>query len=80
MGDSGLVTLSGYWSSFTPSGHDITVLSQQDAIAAFAAEGVQANVAELCYLLTGRPKATTATAAYRYQNRFISAADGTILQ
>ncbi|HNW87689.1 MAG TPA: hypothetical protein PLP25_00620 [Candidatus Limiplasma sp.] len=80
LGDSGLVTISGFWSLFTPIGHDITVLSEQDALAAFTAVGVQANAAELCYLLAGNQKATAATAAYRYQNRFINAADGSLLQ
>jgi len=80
LGDSGLVELSGNWSRFTPAGHESSILSEQEALAAFAAVGEQADQAELCYLLTGSQKAAKAVPAYRYQNRFIYAADGTLLQ
>ena len=42
--------------------------------------GEQADSAELCYLLTGTQDAAKAVPAYRWQNRFVSAADGTVLQ
>lgn len=80
VGDSGLISMSGYWSAFTPSGKEAQALTQADAGAAFAATGEQADSAELCYLLTGTQDAAVAVPAYRYQNRFISAVDGSILQ
>ena len=80
VSDSGLIKISGWWSAFTPSKQGIAVISGQEAAAAFAAIGEQANTAELCYLLTGNQDAAKAIPAYRWQNRFISAADGTVLQ
>ncbi len=80
VSDSGLIKISGWWSEFTPSKHGIAVISEQEAIAAFAAIGEQADTAELCYLLAGTQDAAKAVPAYRWQNRFISAANGTLLQ
>jgi hypothetical protein len=80
LGDNGLVMLSGYWSCFTPVGAEISAISEQEALAAFAAISEKADSAELCYLLTGNQEAAQAIPAYRFQNRFISAADGTLLQ
>lgn len=80
LGDSGLVMLSGFWSSFAPSGQAFDPIDEANAIAAFTAIGEQATSAELCYLLTGSQAAAQAIPAYRYQNRFIRAADGTVLQ
>ena len=80
LGDGGLVMLSGFWSCFTPVGKEISAISEQEAISAFTGIGEQAASAELCYLLMGNQEAVKALPAYRFQNRFISAADGTLLQ
>lgn len=80
IGDSGLAEMSGVWSDFIPVKRDVSILSEQEALAAFAALGEQATYTELCYLLTGTQKAAKATPAYRYQNSFINAGDGTLLQ
>jgi hypothetical protein len=80
LSDSGLIKISGYWSTFTPTRQGVSVISEQEAVAAFAAVGEQASSVELCYLLTGTKDAAKATPAYRYQNRFISALDGKVLQ
>lgn len=80
IGDRGLVFMDCHWSVFLKTGKEINVISETDALAAFAAIGEQADTAELCYLLTGTQDAARAVPAYRYQNRFISAADGTVLQ
>jgi hypothetical protein len=47
VGDSGLVSLYGHWSTFTPAKQDIPVLSEQEAIAVFASMGETADTAEL---------------------------------
>ncbi|HPF87911.1 MAG TPA: hypothetical protein PK537_07640 [Candidatus Limiplasma sp.] len=80
VGDSGLIRMSGFWCAFTPTTQNIAVISQQEAIAAFTALGEQATDAELCYLLTGTHDAARAIPAYRWQNRFLSAEDGSVLQ
>jgi hypothetical protein len=80
VGDSGPVMISGYWSAFAPTRRDVPVISEQEAIAAFAAIGERADTAELCYLLTGARDAAFAIPAYRWQNRFIAAEDGKLLQ
>ncbi len=80
MGDGGLVSVYGYWSAFTPTKQNIPVMSEEEAAAAFAAIGEQASSAELCYLLTGTRDEAKAHPAYRWQNRFISAETGAMLQ
>lgn len=80
VGDSGLVSLYGYWSAFTPAKQNIPVLSEQEEIAAFAGMGETADTMELCFLLKGTRDEARAIPAYRFQNRFISAEDGATLQ
>ena len=79
-GDSGLILISGWWSTFTPAKQDVAVISEADAVAAFADMGENASSAELCYLLTGTQDAASAVPAYRFHNRFISAETGAVLQ
>ena len=80
VGDSGLVSIYGYWSAFEPVAQEADIICEQEATAAFVSLGEQADHAELCYLLTGTRDAAKAVPAYRYQNRFISASDCTLLQ
>jgi len=80
IGDSGLISLYGYWSEFEPVSRETEITSEVDAGARFSAMGLEMGYDELCYLLTGTRDAAMATLAYRYQNRFISAADGSVLQ
>ena len=80
VSDSGLLLIFGYWSAFTTTRQDIAVLSEEEAVAAFANLGEDAASAERCYLLTGTQEEPVALPAYRFQNRFISAEDGTVLQ
>ena len=80
VGDGGLVSICGYWSAFEPVKQNVPVIPEEQAVAAFADMGVQADSAELCYLLTGTQDAAIAIPAYRWQNRFISAEDGAMLQ
>jgi hypothetical protein len=80
VSDSGLILISGWWSAFTPAKQGIAVISEAEAVAAFANLGEKAGSAELCYLLTGNHDAAMAIPAYRFENRFISAETGAMLQ
>lgn len=80
IGNSGLAMISGHWSAFTPEKQGVQVITEEEAVAAFAALGVDAASAELCYLLTGSQETAKAVPAYRFQNRFVSAENGTVLQ
>jgi len=80
VGDNGLILITGWWNAFTPTKQDAAVISEEEAIAAFADMGEDAASAELCYLLAGTQDAPVALPAYRSQNRFISAEDGAVLQ
>jgi hypothetical protein len=80
VGDSGLVSIYGFWSAFTTTKQNIPVISEEAAVAAFQSMDVNADSAELCYLLTGTRGEGKAFPAYRFQNRFIGAADGKALQ
>ena len=80
IGDSGLVRISGCWSIFTPAKQNISALSASEAVAVLADLGEEAASAERCYLLTGTYNAPVALPAYRFQNRFISAENGAVLQ
>ena len=80
IGDSGLTMIFGHWSAFTPAKQGVQVITQEEAVAAFSALGEKAASAELCYLLTGTQEKAVAVPAYRFQNRFLSAETGTVLQ
>jgi len=80
LGDNGLALLQGGWAAFTPTRKGISIIAEDEAVAALQALGEDAGTAELCYLLTGTQEAPVALPAYRFQNRFVSAEDGAVLQ
>lgn len=78
--DSGLVRMNGNWSRFEPTGDDRTLIGEQAAKDALTAIGEAPDIVEGCYLMRGSAKQATATPAYRYQNRFVDAFTGEVLQ
>ena len=80
LDDQGMVRLSGAWCRYEPTGGELALMDEAQAVAAFAAMGAQANAPELCYLLLYDGSSATAIPAWRCQNSFLDAATGEWLQ
>lgn len=77
--DTGILTISGYWSKLNPSGKKQESISMSKALEQFKLSGIDADTAEACYLLCP-DKPAIAVPAWRYQNAFVHAVTGQRLQ
>lgn len=76
LDDPGLINVSGRWSQFEPYGTAREAMAPEQAIEALSAT----DSVELCYLLMPGQNGSVAIPAYRWQNHFIHAVTGAILQ
>lgn len=78
--EEGLLAAHGDWSTFTPLTRAESILSEEEAVEAFAGIGMEEPQPEACWFLDLTKKEATATLAWRVENTFLSAADGSWLQ
>ena len=78
--EEGLLTVSGDWSTFTPLSRAANTLSAEEAAAKFAGAGMDKPQPEACWFLDVKGKEATATLAWRVENTYLSAVDGSWLQ
>lgn len=79
-GDLGLLRLQGCLSRFEAQGEDAPVQDEAQALAGMRRYEPEADALERCYLLRANGGQAAAAPAYRWQNRFISALTGEMLQ
>ena len=78
--DSGLVYVKGYWSTFVPTCDDRPIIDETAAANALIVIGEAPQQLESCYLMQFDGVSATATPANRYQNRFVNAFTGEVMQ
>ncbi len=78
--DTGLVEVDGNWCRFVPTGDDRPLIDETTAVNALVALGESPAQLESCYLMQFDGQSATATPAYRYQNRFVNAFTGEVMQ
>ncbi|MBQ6289469.1 MAG: hypothetical protein IJK71_09495 [Clostridia bacterium] len=78
--EDGLIYIQGNWSVFEPQKTSGTLLSETEINAIFAEAGFKNPAPEKCWFLHVNGQAATATLAWRVQNSFVNAADGSWLQ
>ncbi len=78
--DAGLYYLEMMWCKATPMGNPQEALPLENALEIFHASGMQADTAEICYLVRPENGRYTATPAWRYRNSFIHAVTGEWMQ
>lgn len=80
LDEKGLLRMVGAWCRYVPTGEELAPMDETQAVAAFAALGVQADAPELCYYLQYDGENATAIPAWRYLNSFVRADTGERLQ
>lgn len=80
LDDGGLVRMEGAWCRYEPTGGEITLMEEAQAIAAFAALGIQTDTIERCYFLQYDGEKAIAIPAWRCLNSFLHAQTGQRLQ
>ena len=78
--EEGLLRACGDWSTFSPLSRAERTISEEEAVKAFAGIGMDNPQPEACWFLDVRKKEAVATLAWRAENTFLSAADGSWLQ
>lgn len=76
VGDDGVVYVDGNYAALEPTGPELTLIAEDEALAAFARYGIEADSAERCYLLLGEDDVRP---AYRVGMSYIDAATGEAL-
>ena len=80
LDENGLIHVVGAWCRYEPTGAELTPMDEAQAVAAFAALGMQADAPELCYYLQYDGENATAIPAWRQLNSFVRADTGERLQ
>ena len=73
IGDGGVVMISGCFAPLQPTGDDLTLITEQEALAVFAQYGIEADAAERCYLLLDQDSVRP---AYRAGISYVDAETG----
>lgn len=78
--EEGLLRAHGDWSTFTPLSGAVSTLSAEEAAVKFAGTGMDNPQPEACWFLDVKGKEAIATLAWRVENTYLSAVDGSWLQ
>ena len=78
--EEGLLQISGNWCSFEPLSRADHLLSAEEIVSLFVKAGCRNPEPEACWFLHRDGNAATATLAWRVENSYLNAVDGSWLQ
>lgn len=78
--EDGLLHAQGSWCKFSPESYVQEIITQEEAAMLFEAAGFKNSAPEACYFLSFRENGAIATLAWRNENSYLSALDGSWLQ